>query len=150
MSSIRSAVKLLIWSTCDLAVIDLEPAGRHSGCDDQAQVQVEPRCHDRYRQDYEEEIAGFSPINPKAYDQVISTLESPVHKEGGIAIMYGSLAPEVSVVKQIAVSRFHAHSKGPAIVFNSEEESSARIIAGEVKAGDTVVIRYEGLKGRQA
>ena len=94
-----------------------------------------------------EEIAEFYPINPKAYDEVIATLESPVHTEGGIAILHGSLAPEGSVVKQIAVSRSMFVHKGPAVVFDSEEESMAGIANGEVTAGDVVVIRYEGPKG---
>jgi dihydroxy-acid dehydratase len=94
-----------------------------------------------------EEIEEFCPINPKAYDEVIATLESPVHAEGGIAILHGSLAPEGSVVKQIAVSRSMLVHKGPAVVFNSEEESMAGIANGRVKAGDVVVIRYEGPRG---
>jgi dihydroxy-acid dehydratase len=94
-----------------------------------------------------EEIAEFCPINPKAYDEVIGTLESPVHAEGGIAILRGSLAPEGSVVKQIAVSRSMLVHKGPAVVFDSEEESMEGIADGKVKAGDVVVIRYEGPKG---
>jgi len=94
-----------------------------------------------------EEIAEFCPINPKAYDEVIASLESPVHTEGGIAILHGSLAPEGSVVKQIAVSRSMLVHKGPAVVFNSEEESMAGIVNGKIKAGDVVVIRYEGPKG---
>ncbi len=94
-----------------------------------------------------EEIAGFNPINPKAYNEVIATLDSPVHAEGGIAILHGSLAPEGSVVKQIAVSKSMLVHKGPAIVYDSEEESMTGIVNGEVKAGDVVVIRYEGPKG---
>jgi len=94
-----------------------------------------------------EEIAEFCPINPKAYDEVIASLESPVHTEGGIAILHGSLAPDGSVVKQIAVSRSMLVHKGPAVVFNSEEESMAGIVNGKIKAGDVVVIRYEGPKG---
>ena len=94
-----------------------------------------------------DEIAKFSPINPKAYDEVVATLDSPVHSEGGIAILHGSLAPEGSVVKQIAVSKSMLVHKGPAVVFNSEEESMEGIVNGRVKAGDVVVIRYEGPKG---
>ncbi len=94
-----------------------------------------------------EEIAEFNPINPKAYDEVIATLESPVRAEGGIAILHGSLAPEGSVVKQIAVSKSMLVHKGPAVVYNSEEESMAGIMNGEVNAGNVVVIRYEGPKG---
>jgi len=94
-----------------------------------------------------EEIAEFTPMNPKAYDEVVATLESPVHAEGGIAILHGSLAPEGSVVKQIAVSKSMLVHKGPVVVYNSEEESLAGIMNGKVKAGDVVVIRYEGPKG---
>lgn len=93
------------------------------------------------------ELAEFKPINPEANARVIATLESPVHPEGGIAILYGSLAPEGSVVKQTAVSKSMLKHTGPAVVYNSEEESMAGIVGGQVKAGDVVVIRYEGPKG---
>jgi hypothetical protein len=94
-----------------------------------------------------DERAGFTPVNPKAYGEVVATLESPLHAEGGIAILHRSLAPEESVVKQIAVSKSMLVHKGPAVVFDSEEDSMAGIMNGEVKAGDIVVIRYEGPKG---
>jgi dihydroxy-acid dehydratase len=94
-----------------------------------------------------EELAQFKPINPEANARVIATLESPVHSEGGIAILYGSLAPEGSVVKQTAVSQSMLRHTGSAVVYNSEEESMAGIMDGQVKAGDVVVIRYEGPKG---
>jgi dihydroxy-acid dehydratase len=94
-----------------------------------------------------EELAEFKPVNPEANARVIATLESPVHPEGGIAILYGSLAPEGSVVKQTAVSQSMLRHAGPAVVYNSEEESMAGIMGGQVKAGDVVVIRYEGPKG---
>lgn len=94
-----------------------------------------------------EELAEFKPVNPEANARVIATLESPVHPEGGIAILYGSLAPEGSVVKQTAVSQSMLRHAGPAVVYNSEEESMAGIMSGQVKAGDVVVIRYEGPKG---
>lgn len=94
-----------------------------------------------------EELAEFKPVNPEANARVIATLELPVHPEGGIAILYGSLAPEGSVVKQTAVSQSMLRHAGPAVVYNSEEESMAGIMGGQVKAGDVVVIRYEGPKG---
>jgi dihydroxy-acid dehydratase len=94
-----------------------------------------------------EEIAAFKPINPKANAEIISTLESPVHKEGGIAILRGSLAPEGAVVKQTAVSKSMLKHTGPAVIYDSEEESMTGIVSGQVKAGDVVVIRYEGPKG---
>jgi len=94
-----------------------------------------------------EEIADFKPANPETYDKVVTTLANPVHPEGGIAILKGTLAPEGSVIKQIAVSEGMRKHKGPAKVYNSEEESLAGIVGGEVKAGNVVVIRYEGPKG---
>jgi dihydroxy-acid dehydratase len=94
-----------------------------------------------------EEIAKFSPANPKANAEVIATLESPVHAEGGIAILRGSLSPEGCVVKQTAVSKYMLKHTGPAVIYDSEEESMAGITSGQVKAGDVVVIRYEGPKG---
>jgi len=78
---------------------------------------------------------------------VISPLDSPVHGQGGIAILRGSLAPEGAVVKQTAVSASMMRHTGPARVYNSEEESMAGIVGGGVKAGDVVIIRYEGPKG---
>lgn len=92
-------------------------------------------------------LAEFKPVNPKTNAEVIATLERPVHSEGGIAILKGSLAPEGSVVKQTAVSKKMLVHKGPAVVYDSEEESMKGILSGEVKAGDVVVIRYEGPKG---
>lgn len=94
-----------------------------------------------------QEIADFRPINPKANTEVIATLDSPVHPEGGIAILWGSLAPEGAVVKQTAVSTSMLRHTGPAVIYDSEEESMKGIVNGEVKAGDVVIIRYEGPKG---
>ena len=94
-----------------------------------------------------QEIADFHPINPKANAEVIATLDSPVHQEGGIAILWGSLAPEGAVVKQTAVSTSMLRHTGPAVIYDSEEESMKGIVNGEVKAGDVVIIRYEGPKG---
>jgi dihydroxy-acid dehydratase len=94
-----------------------------------------------------QEIADFHPINPEANAKVIATLDSPVHPEGGIAILKGSLAPEGAVVKQTAVSASMLRHTGPAVIYDSEEESMKGIVNGQVKAGDVVIIRYEGPKG---
>jgi dihydroxy-acid dehydratase len=94
-----------------------------------------------------ENLDAFRPVNPLTNVAVIATLEAPVHVQGGIAIMFGSLAPEGAVVKQTAVSESMLKHTGPAKVYNSEEESMAGIIEGGVKAGDVVIIRYEGPKG---
>ncbi|MDH7597255.1 MAG: dihydroxy-acid dehydratase [Methanothrix sp.] len=92
-------------------------------------------------------LAEFRPVNPLTNAEVIATLEKPVHPEGGIAILRGSLAPEGSVVKQTAVSKKMLVHRGPAVVYDSEEESMKGILSGEVRAGDVVIIRYEGPKG---
>jgi len=94
-----------------------------------------------------EELREFRPANPKANEQVIATLNQPVHSEGGIAILYGSLAPEGCVVKQTAVSAAMLRHEGPAVVYDSEEEAMRGIVGGEIRAGDVVIIRYEGPKG---
>jgi len=82
------------------------------------------------------------------YDtNVIRPLNNPVHKEGGIAILTGNLAPNGSVVKVTAISPKILVHEGPAKVFNSEEEAMKAILNKEIKEGDVVVIRYEGPKG---
>lgn len=78
---------------------------------------------------------------------VIRPLTNPVHKEGGIAILTGNIAPKGSVVKTAAVSPKMLKHSGPAKVFNSETEAVASIRKREVQPGDVVVIRYEGPKG---
>ena len=94
-----------------------------------------------------ENLDAFRPVNPLTNAAVIATLEAPVHLQGGIAIMFGNLAPEGAVVKQTAVSASMLKHTGPAKVYNCEEESMAGIMEGGVKAGDVVIIRYEGPKG---
>jgi len=84
----------------------------------------------------------------KVWDKsVIKPLESPCSKEGGIAILKGSLAPDGSVVKQSAVSSEILKFKGTARVFDSEEESLDAILKDKIKEGDAIVIRFEGPKG---
>jgi dihydroxy-acid dehydratase len=84
----------------------------------------------------------------KVIDQeIIRPLSRPFHKEGGIAVLYGNLAPKGSVVKQAAVSPEMMKFVGKAKVFDSEQEAMVAISAKEIVAGDVVVIRYEGPKG---
>jgi dihydroxy-acid dehydratase len=79
--------------------------------------------------------------------RVIRPLEDPYHKQGGIAVLYGNLAPEGGVVKQSAVAPEMLTREAKARVFESETEAADAILAGRIKAGDVVVIRYEGPKG---
>lgn len=78
---------------------------------------------------------------------VIRNFNDPYSKEGGIAILKGNLAPNGGVVKQSAVAPEMMEHKGPARVFDSEEDTIAAINAGKIKSGDVVVIRYEGPSG---
>ena len=77
----------------------------------------------------------------------IRPIDNPFSETGGIAVLKGNLAPEGSVVKRSAVLPEMLVHEGPARVFDSEEEAQAAINAGKIKAGDVVVIRYEGPKG---
>lgn len=79
--------------------------------------------------------------------EILRPIENPYGPEGGIAILFGNLAPEGAVVKTNAVLPEMMKHKGPARVFNSEEEAYEAILGGKIKEGDVVVIRYEGPKG---
>jgi len=80
-------------------------------------------------------------------EEIIRSKERPFHKEGGIAVLYGNLAPHGSVVKQAAVNPEMMRFVGTAKVFDSEQLAYEAISARQVVAGDVVVIRYEGPKG---
>ena len=84
---------------------------------------------------------------PAADGEVIRTIENAFRKDGGIAILKGNIAPEGAVVKQGAVAPEMMVHSGPARCFNCEEDASEAILGGKIKAGDVVIIRYEGPKG---
>jgi len=79
--------------------------------------------------------------------EVIRPIDRAYHREGGIAILFGNLAPEGAVVKQVAVAPEMMVNTGTARVYDSEEEAVAAILGGSINKGDVVVIRYEGPKG---
>ena len=84
----------------------------------------------------------------RVWDQdVIRPVSDPYSQSGGLAILFGSLAPNGSVVKKSAVAPGMLKHKGPARVFDSEEAAIEAIMAGKIIAGDVVVIRYEGPAG---
>ena len=78
---------------------------------------------------------------------VIRDPENPYDPEGGLAILYGNLAPDGAVVKQAAVRPEMLRHQGPARVFDIEEEATQTILRGDIGKGDVVVIRYEGPRG---
>ena len=80
-------------------------------------------------------------------DKDVIRAHKPYHKEGGIAILKGNLAPDGCVVKQAAVSEKMKVFHGPARVFDSEETAMAAILSKKIKKGEVIVIRYEGPKG---
>ena len=90
-----------------------------------------------------ENIAGCVNRNP----EIIRPIDNPYSETGGIAVLRGNLAPDSCVVKRSAVAPEMLVHKGPARVFDSEEEAIKVIYEGGIKAGDVVVIRYEGPAG---
>jgi dihydroxy-acid dehydratase len=84
---------------------------------------------------------GFDPFD------VIRTVENAYSQTGGLAMLYGNLAPDGAVVKTAGVAPKMLQHTGPAVIFESEEDAYNGIVFGRVQAGDVVVIRYEGPKG---
>lgn len=90
-----------------------------------------------------ENIAGARTRNP----EVIRPIDNPYTKTGGLAVLFGSVAPNGAIVKRSAVAPEMLKHSGPAKVFDSEEEAIKVIYDGGIKPGDVVVIRYEGPAG---
>ena len=90
-----------------------------------------------------ENLEGINPPDPDG--KIIRAMNNPIHKTGGISILKGSMAPEGAVVKTAGFDL--AEFTGPAKVFERETAAMEALTKGEIKAGDVVVIRYEGPKG---
>lgn len=90
-----------------------------------------------------ENILGILPLN----HNVIKSIDEPYSKTGGLAVLFGSLAPNGAAVKRSAVASEMLVHTGPARVFDSEEEAIDAIYNSKIKSGDVVVIRYEGPAG---
>jgi dihydroxy-acid dehydratase len=89
---------------------------------------------------------NLAELDPPAPDgEVVHPLSSPIHTQGGIAILTGSLAPNGSVVKVAGIDQ--PRFEGTARVFDGEDAAMEAILAGHIRPGDVVVIRYEGPKG---
>jgi dihydroxy-acid dehydratase len=84
---------------------------------------------------------------PDADGDVIRTIEKPFSQTGGLAVLFGNLAPKGAVVKVAGVVADMMEFEGPARIYESQEAALSGILAGEVKDGDVVVIRYEGPRG---
>jgi dihydroxy-acid dehydratase len=91
---------------------------------------------------------NLADVNPPAPDGVvIHPLSDPIHKEGGLNILTGSLAPNGSVVKVAGLTKEQMQFEGPARVFDGEDGAMDAIMTGKINHGDVIVIRYEGPKG---
>lgn len=77
----------------------------------------------------------------------IRSVDNAYFRDGGLAVLYGNIAPDGCIVKTAGVDESIWRFRGPAVVFESQEEAVEGILGGKVKAGDVVVIRYEGPKG---
>lgn len=90
-----------------------------------------------------ENLEGVRNRNP----EILRPIDNPFSENGGLAILFGNLAPNGTVVKRSACAKELLHHTGPARVFNDESEAMAAVQNQKIKAGDVVVIRYEGPKG---
>ncbi|AAW39923.1 dihydroxy-acid dehydratase [Dehalococcoides mccartyi] len=92
-------------------------------------------------------IGQMADAAPKADNKVIRFASNPYSPKGGLAILFGNLAPSGSVVKRSAVAPEMMVHRGPARIFDSEELATKAIMGGKIIPGDVLVIRYEGPKG---
>ena len=134
----------------------LKPAGRHFIRDmhDAGGIQalmnellrhdrIHPHCITVTGHNVGQNVGGREILD----DDCIRRFETPIHAKGGIAILYGNLAPDGSVVKSAAVADEMMEHVGPARVFEREEAALEAILDGSIVPGDVVVICYEGPKG---
>jgi dihydroxy-acid dehydratase len=97
-------------------------------------------------QTMKENIDGYAYLFPEN-NEVIKTIDQPFDSSGGLAVIRGNLAPKTGISKPTAIDPSARQFTGTAVVFNSEEEATRAVLNGKIKAGEVVVIRYEGPKG---
>lgn len=128
-------------------ILDFDQAGGVPAVMDGIKDRLNLDCLTVTGESLKENLKKLRIVNPNKNKEVIRTVNNPYHPEGGIAILYGSLAPLGAVVKQTAIHPDMLVHKGPAKVFNSEEEAKAAISANKIQPGDVIVIRFEGPRG---
>ena len=135
-------------------IADLQPGGRHLASDMFTaggtrlllqRLMKAGRLHDTPTVGGETLFEAAAAARETPRQAVIADVDHPVFPRGGFGILYGDLAPEGCVVKLTGHER--ARFTGPAVVFDGEEDAFAAVQAGAVRAGDVVVIRYEGPRG---
>ena len=92
-------------------------------------------------------LAGLVDLAPDADGDIIRSARQPFSPDGGLAVLFGNIAPNGAVVKVAGVTEDMMIFEGPAVIFESQEEALDGIMCGNVKDGDVVVIRYEGPRG---
>ncbi len=92
-----------------------------------------------------EDLAEYAAPAPDG--EVVHPLSDPLHADGGLAILRGSLAPDGAVVKIAGLTAEQQRFDGPARVFDDESEAMQAVLTGQIRDGDVIVIRYEGPKG---
>jgi len=128
-------------------MIDLDRAGGIQAVMDRIKDRLNLNCMTVTGKTLHENLWELKILNLEKNREVIRTKENPYHREGGIAVLKGNLAPRGSVVKQSAVDPKIMKHSGPARVFDCEEDANDAILGGRIKKGDVIVIRYEGPKG---
>lgn len=132
-----------VWPSGKYYVVDLE----HAGGIPAVLKEIESLLHTGVTT-VTGKTLGENIKDARVYNRdVIASKNSPLHKEGGIAILYGNLSPDGAVVKQSAVPEEMLVHEGPAKVFETEEDAVAAMLGNRILPGDVVVIRYEGPRG---
>ncbi|HEU0124448.1 MAG TPA: dihydroxy-acid dehydratase [Bryobacteraceae bacterium] len=136
-------------------LVDIKPAGKYFAVDvDKAggiPVIIQRLVEGGYADGGSMTITGktlageLEAVRETPGQDVIRTLQAPIKSSGGLVILKGSLAPEGCVIKVTGIAR--KEQRGPARVFDREEDAMAAVTAGKILPGDVVVIRYEGPKG---
>ena len=125
--------KTVLKEALELAAVT--PSGLHTN------EGMKITCHTKSIRDLSSADLGFDPAD------CIREVKNAYSQEGGLVILYGNLAPKGAVVKAAGVRPEMLKHSGPAVVFDAETEAYEGIVSGKVKAGDVVVIRYEGPRG---
>jgi dihydroxy-acid dehydratase len=92
-----------------------------------------------------EELADYNPAGPDS--KIVFPVSEPLHRDGGLAILRGSLAPEGAVVKLAGIPGDLQTFTGKARVFDGETDAMKAVLLGQIVAGDVIIVRYEGPKG---
>ena len=127
----------------DQRIEDLDRAGGVAGVMKELKGLLKLRARTVSGKSVAEIIAGAEVLDR----EVIHSVADAYSATGGIAVLFGNLAPEGAVVKRAAVAPEMLVHQGPARIFNSEEEAMPAIMSGSIKPGEVIVIRYEGPKG---